>query len=158
MTMKRTAKPASVSGFTMLEILMAIAISLIVLAIGAGLALHAIPAERKLNRLAAKLEVAARRATMESLLHHRDVFLTVHPRSVSGLEGIVDFREASLSIATPGKFSSFKSPSSDGYRWKFGANGICEPLRVRLSLAEGEVILDFDPFTGETRDRTMTIF
>lgn len=149
--------PAS-DGFTMLEILMAISISLIILAIGSGLALQAVPVEKKLMRSASKLELAARKAAMESMLYHRDAFLTIRPGSITGIDGIVDFREADLSIATTGSFSSFKAPSAEGYRWKFGANGLCEPLRIRLSLPEGEVILDFDPLTGETRDRTTTIF
>jgi hypothetical protein len=142
----------------MLEVMMAMAISLIILAIGAGLALHGIPAERKLTQSASKLEVAARKAAMESTIYHRDAFLTVRTRSVTGVDGTVYFKGGELAISRPGKFSSFKAPPSDGYHWKFGANGLCEPLRIKLSFAEGEIELDFDPLTGETRDRSLTIF
>ena len=95
---------------------------------------------------------------MESTLFHRDAFLTIRNRSVTGLDGTIDFTEGKLSISQPGKLASFKDPQSDGYRWKFGANGLCEPLRIKLSIAEGEIVLDFDPLTGETRYRTLDIF
>ena len=57
--------PSSQQGFTMLELLMAMAISLIILAMGAGLVLQGLPVEKRLASEVAKLELAARKAAMQ---------------------------------------------------------------------------------------------
>jgi prepilin-type N-terminal cleavage/methylation domain-containing protein len=155
--MKSRNQEASRNGFTMLEILMAMSISLIILSIGAGLALQAMPVERKLTRAASKLEVAARKATLESMLFNRDSYLTIRPRSITGTDGVIEFDEGDISIAGRGHNASFAAAPSGGYQWKFGANGLCEPILVRITFPEGNITLDFDPLTGETRDRLMTM-
>ena len=150
--------PASQQGFTMLELLMAMAISLIILAMGAGLVLQGLPVEKRLASKVAKLELAARKAAMQSSFLQRDVFLTIRAESFAGPDGSVAFGEGEISICHRGKAASFKAPPKDGYLWKFGANGLCEPLCIKFSLPEGEIELDFDPLTGETRNRALTLF
>jgi|LakMenEpi03Aug12_release.lakeMendotaPanAssembly.Ray.scaffolds.fasta_scaffold760027_2 prepilin-type N-terminal cleavage/methylation domain-containing protein len=145
-------------GFTMLELLMAISISLLVLAMGTGLVLQGLPVEKRLASEMAKLELAARKAAMQSSFQQRDVFLTVRNHSFVGPDGEVVFDEGEVSISRPGKSAPFKAPPTNGYLWKFGANGLCEPLRIKFTLPEGEMELDFDPLTGETRTRQLMLF
>ncbi|MDF1852297.1 MAG: prepilin-type N-terminal cleavage/methylation domain-containing protein [Verrucomicrobiales bacterium] len=145
-------------GFTMLEILLAISILVIVLGLGSGLALQSIPLERSLNRTASKIEVEARKAAMEAAMFSRDAFLVIHSDSLVGLDSRIEFDRAKISFSHPGDFNSFKEPSSRGYRWKFSANGLCEPLLIRVSQEGGRIDLGFDPLTGEIRDQVLTLF
>ena len=94
---------------------------------------------------------------MESALFSRDAFLVIHSDFLVGSNSKIEFDQTNLSISHPGRFESFKKPPPGGYRWKFGANGLCEPLLIRVSRHEGQIELTFDPLTGEIRDRELTL-
>lgn len=142
----------------MLEILMAIALSLIVLAIGSAMAFQSLPVEKRLTRAASKLETVARKAFLSASLHQKDAYVIVHSGGVVDDSETIEFPDSTISVSRPGRFARFETPSAGGYRWKFGKNGLCEPLLIKITTLEGEVELTFDPLTGESRDQRLTVF
>ncbi len=47
---------------------------------------------------------------------------------------------------------------AEGQSWLFGAQGICEPIRVRLTGTDSKLELAFNPLTGTPSDEQMEIW
>ena len=45
---------------------------------------------------------------------------------------------------------------AEGQTWMFGANGLCDPIRVRFESGEATLEMAFNPLTGSPTDQLMT--
>lgn len=46
---------------------------------------------------------------------------------------------------------------ADGQAWMFGANGLCDPIRVRLESPEAVLEMGFNPLTGSPTEKQLTL-
>lgn len=170
------------SGFTLLEIVVVLAIAAIVLAGGVGLMVYSSD-ERALNEASSDIELLAKRARTMAILQQtpialefRDGVVRLLPFALAGREeklmasgrrvggDLAD--EASGVIDTyglPGDMGMFvRRWNSDLWLttrrdsihvWRFDPNGISEPLGVRLTLGESWSEDTYHPLTASIRDR-----
>ena len=148
------------SGFTILELLVALAIALVILGAGAGIAFAPLSVEKKLLKLATDIEATARRTSLKASSYRIDHFLYIHDDRVSGSEGLdLPVGEGTIRIQKPSHGQQgWSRPPRNGYPWRFHGNGITEPLNLKITITGGEVILSFDPLTGEARHRNLTVY
>ena len=150
-------RPEKARGFTILELLIAISIAMIILGAGAGLTFRTISIEKRMSRIAGKIETAAREASISAHLNRNDVFLYLYKDKVAGQKGGFDVGNTALEMKRPGLSTKWISPPEPGYAWKFDQSGLCEPLSIKLTFDGGTITLEFDPLTGEVREKTMVI-
>lgn len=150
--------PKRQHGFSILEVLVAMSVAMILLGIGVSFSFRTFSTEKKIERIAGQLESAVRQASMSATIDRRDAYLTLFEKSVKGSGKELSLGEAKLSIMNAGRFGKWAPPPRDGYFWKFDANGLLEPLHLKLAFSDAEVTMDFDPLTGVVRDRTMIIY
>lgn len=134
------------------------ALAVVVLGAGIGLSVQTLSTEKKFERIAGSIETEVRKAAMSAAMQRKDVYLTVFKKEVRGVQETLKLGDARLSLVQAGRFSSWTTPPANGYRWKFAANGLIEPLSLKLAFPEGEISMDFDPLTGISRNKTMMIY
>ncbi len=138
---------AGAAGFTLLEILMALALAAVLAAAAAPLLSDAL----------------SRSQTDDAVSAVEDAALALHAGAVEAGAR----RPAAISPAglVPGRplpsgwklevrrlaESRFRKPR-EGEQWEFNDAGICEPLELRLSGGGESVELRFDPLTAQTID------
>ncbi|MEM7014569.1 MAG: prepilin-type N-terminal cleavage/methylation domain-containing protein [Verrucomicrobiota bacterium] len=135
------------AAFSLIEVLIAMSIALLLL--GAGvLLISSVNAERRLDRIAGKIEVLARETHLDAVVSRQTRVLEIDRRTFG--KGIQVF------VRLPGiqdRWIRLNRP----HLWTFSPNGLCEPLSLRLEHDDGRVELEFDPLTGETRRKSVIV-
>jgi prepilin-type N-terminal cleavage/methylation domain-containing protein len=164
------------SGFTLLEIVIVLAISAIVLAGAAGLMIFSSD-ERGLRDISGQIELLAKRARTTAIvrqtsyaLEFREGIVRMLPLAVAGqreakgadLESLsknVDEdlqvrlkANMSLSIRRWNSSSWIKIEKNTGQIWRFDPDGLCEPITIRLTYNKSYEEDTYHPLTATIRD------
>ncbi len=126
------------TGFTLLEMIVVLAIAALIIGIGAG-AVQRLTEEHQLQRTAHDAE----RVFMQSMTR---TLLTAQPQEVD-LEGLTG--GARLTVRRAGS-ADFEPVS--GQRLHLRPGGLCEPLTLRWQNGAAWVSATLDPLTGSFRD------
>lgn len=138
------------AGFTLLEIIVAMALTLMVIGI-AALSISGVRAEDKLRRAAAVIETTARQNLMQALNSQQIVRMDL----TAGAFGAGDEFGGMLMVRRYGE-SAFRKPRR-GEAWEFSPTGICEPIEVRISGPAGQIEIGFDPLTACARRKSIQV-
>ena len=138
-------RPQFARGFTLLEVLLALAAAMLVVGI-AVLAVGSIGGERELKSHAGVLETTARGALQRSISSGRPIALALNSNGFSLGEKSHQLDQANLELRRVGE-EGWRSPSA-GETWTFHPSGICEPIAVRISSDVGYIEVFFDPLTA----------
>lgn len=138
------------AGFTLLEIIVAMALTLMVIGI-AAVSISGVRAEDQLRRAAAVIETTARQNLMQALNSQQ----TVRMDLTSGAFGAGDEFGGMLLVRRYGE-SAFRKPRR-GEAWEFSPTGICEPIEVRISGPAGQIEIGFDPLTACARRKSIQV-
>lgn len=146
-------------GFTLLEVCIAMTIGMLIIGV-ATLGISGIQDEQRLRKMASGIETAVRESLQRAVTEHRNVFIEfdhgqlVAPALQGGgarslaLEGI-------LLIRRYGE-KTFRAPKR-GEVWQFAADGLCEPIELRITQTNGVVEMSFDPLTGCARKKSIIV-
>lgn len=126
------------TGFTLMEMIVVLAIAALIIGIGAG-AVQRLTEEHQLQRIAHDAE----RVFMQSMTR---TLLTAQPQDVN-LEDLTG--GAKLSVRRAGS-TDFGSVS--GQQLHLRSGGLCEPLTLRWQSGAAWVSATLDPLTGAFRD------
>ncbi|MBB5033247.1 pilus assembly FimT family protein [Prosthecobacter vanneervenii] len=138
------------AGFTLLEIIVAMALTLLIIGI-AAVSISGVRAEDQLRRAAAVIETTARQNLMQALNSQQ----TVRMDLTSGAFGAGDEFGGMLLVRRYGE-SAFRKPRR-GEAWEFSPTGICEPIEVRISGPAGQIEIGFDPLTACARRKSIQV-
>jgi type II secretory pathway pseudopilin PulG len=142
------------AAFTMLELLLAIALAVIILALAIPTLANVLGGQQ-LEGTFTKFEDFVRQAQTKAMKEKRTILiiwnkegLTLEPEIPSADDAGVDppkfaFGEAKLLLDRP--FALEKKPSAE---WPFWRSGTCEPVRITYEGNAGRWVADFDPLTG----------
>lgn len=133
-------------GFTLLEVLLALAVAGLMAAAALPFLLEALPRESSPEE---PLRAAARQARLEALRQGEARRLWLAPGGFYTREGepVAELPPGwTLEVRRPGD-AKFRKPRS-GESWLINGEGICEPLVLRLSGEGREVVASFDPLTA----------
>ena len=147
-------------GFTILEVCVALAIAMLMLG-AATIGISGVQREHGLRRTASTIETAARESLLRAVAEHHAVFIEL---------GEQELRAASTKLGTPADSRAlngllevrrygekvFRKPRH-AETWEFSADGVCEPLELRITSATGTVELNFDPLTGCARRKSIMV-
>ncbi|MEO5912637.1 MAG: prepilin-type N-terminal cleavage/methylation domain-containing protein [Luteolibacter sp.] len=176
----RTNKP--LRGFTLIELVMVMAIAGVVMAGAVGLMVFSSD-ERALRNASGEIELMAKRARTISILHQtpyalefRDGRVNLLPFAQAGRDekklsrsrGVVDEPEPSGAASENRWFKlqdgmelSIRHWNSDKWLataknnvqvWRFDPDGLCEPISVRLTLNKSWAMDTFHPLTASISD------
>lgn len=147
------------SGFTLLEVCIAMTIGLLIIGV-ATLGISGIQEEQSLRRLASGIETTVRESLQEAVASHRHVFLELDGGRLStaahqgqNQDGLSI--DGALTIRRYGE-KKFRAPRR-GEVWKFTADGLCEPIELRVTQSRGTVEMSFDPLTGCARKKSIIV-
>ncbi|WP_395752037.1 prepilin-type N-terminal cleavage/methylation domain-containing protein [Prosthecobacter sp.] len=146
----RPARHSSSAGFTLLEIIVAMSLTLLIIAIAIP-SISGVLAEDKLRRAAAMIETTAR----QNLLQALNTQQTVRMQLSAGSFGAGDEFGGMLLVRRYGE-SVFRKPRR-GESWDFSPSGICEPIEVRISGPAGQIEIGFDPLTACARRKSIQV-
>ncbi|MEO0416008.1 MAG: type II secretion system protein [Verrucomicrobiota bacterium] len=151
-----TVSGAKSNAFTLLELVIAMALAMIILGLGAGLAFSTFSQEKQIQRAAGKVEASARKTGMLAQSNRSDQILVLYQDKLVG-----DYLEESIGVGqlyfARANDSQWQSPSSEGYAWKFSHSGLSEPLRIQIRFESGQVEMAFDPLTHSPKERSIII-
>lgn len=134
------------SGFTLLEVLLALAIAGLIAAITVPFMLSAVdPADRA----AEDLRTFCRQTRRDAILSGEPKFILVTP-------GGLNLKGSNLAAGLPPGWvleirrsteKKFRKPSK-GETWEFNGEGLCEPITLRMVGSEQSYEMAFDPLTA----------
>jgi prepilin-type N-terminal cleavage/methylation domain-containing protein len=139
------------AGFTMLEII--VVMSIMVLIIGIGFASFSfMDDEDPFQKPAQKLTEMSKFAIQAAVLQHRSLTIAFDKKGF-GLLGITMPDGSYYSVPTGMKVFILRMGARDwekaeGHAWRFGEQGICEPIKIRFETQTGNRDLAFHPLTG----------
>ena len=152
-------------GFTILEMIVVLAIMSLMVTFFA-MSFFESSADDDLRMAAADLRTAAQKASRLSEAHGGDFYLVLD-RGGFGLgenSGVGDFGETTFEHALPKnirlklrRFGDEGWTDPSNFAWGFPANGISEPLDVRLEKGRAYVEMSFNALTGRV-DRELSHF
>jgi type II secretory pathway pseudopilin PulG len=134
------------SGFTILEVCIAMTIGLLLIGV-ATLGITGVQNEARLKSAAADMESTVRSALLDAISKHQSIQLALDGFA-SGGDGTVEVKRYGES-----KFRAAKA----GEFWEFSPTGVCEPIEIRVTSEGGVIELGFDPLTGCARKRNITV-
>ncbi len=146
-------------GFTLLEVCVAMTIGMLIIGV-ATLGISSIQDEQSLRRLASGIETAVRESLQQAVTSHRNVFIEfadgqlVSPAQQGGKPDAFAFK-GKLLIRRYGE-KTFRAPRR-GEVWQFAADGLCEPVEIRITQSNGVVEMSFDPLTGCARKKSIIV-
>jgi type II secretory pathway pseudopilin PulG len=149
-TTQRTLRGLRRSAFTLIELIMAMTITILVIGV-AVLSISGVRAEDKLRRAAAVIETTAR----QNLLQALDRQQTVRMELSAGAFGAGEEFSGMLQVRRVGE-GEFRKPKR-GEFWEFSPTGICEPIEVRLSGSAGQIEIGFDPLTACAKRKSIQV-
>lgn len=149
--MKPTPFRAKRAGFTMLEIV--VVLSIMTLVIGIGFASFAIlDDEDPFEQPAQKLTQMSRFAIHASVLQQRAMTIAFDKKGFGILGSTVP---EGAYYAVPGnmkvrihRMGGRDWEKAEGHFWRFGEQGICEPVKIRFESPDGVREMKFHPLTG----------
>lgn len=153
--MKPVPLPARRAGFSMLEIL--VVMSIMVLIIGMGFASFTfLDSEDPFDKPAQRLTEMSKYSMHASVLQHRSMVITFEKEGFGVLGGNVP-GGAYYSVPEGMKvlisrLGAKRWEKAEGHFWRFGEQGICEPIKIRFESASGFRDLTFHPLTGAPVD------
>lgn len=149
--MKSTPYRIKRAGFTMLEIV--VVLSIMVLVIGIGFSSFAVlDDEDPFEQPAQKLTQMSRFAIHASVLQQRAMTIAFDKKGFSLLGSTVP--EGAYYTVPQGmkvlihRMGGRDWEKAEGHFWRFGEQGICEPIQVRFESTAGFRDLKFHPLTG----------
>ncbi len=146
-------------GFTLLEVCIAMTIGMLIIGV-ATLGISGIQDEQRLRKMASGIETAVRESLQRAVIEHRNVFIEfgsgqlVAPALQGGAAGSLAL-EGTLLIRRYGE-KTFRAPKR-GEVWQFAADGLCEPIELRITQTNGVVEMSFDPLTGCARKKSIIV-
>jgi len=147
------------SGFTLLEVCVAITIGMLIIG-AATLGISSVGEEHRLRKTASVIEATARATLQRAVTDHRNVFIEFSQDRImaTASEGVnageYDLG-GKLQIRRYGE-KEFRTPRS-GELWQFSADGLCEPLEIRITQKKGSIEMSFDPLTGCARKKSIIV-
>lgn len=171
---KRTSDRRRDGGFTILELVIVLAIAMLIIGSGMGL-MYVNRDEARLNEASRSIEVLAKRArtiaTLEQkpyALEFRDREVTLMPYAQALLdpgdrESLLEStgeaprggqtnwtgdEEMSLQVMRWGGSDWIPVTKLDRQIWRFDPGGICEPIGVRINMEESWIAVQFHPLTA----------
>ena len=159
-SIEQRCRPGHQGGFTLIEVCVAMAIALLLIG-AATLGITSVNQQHEMRRIAANIETTARKSLQCAITRHQNVFVHL---STKGLMApvlqeddeptIVEF-SGTLEVCRYGE-KSFRAPRK-GEAWGFTADGLCEPLKLRVSNPRGVLEMAFDPLTACARRQSIII-
>lgn len=156
MIMKHVLPQSVRAGFSMLEII--VVMSIMVLIIGIGFASFSFfdqqdPFEKPVQRLTEMSKFSLH----SSVLQHRSMVIAFDKKGFGILGGssvpggsyyeVPDSMKVLIS-----RLGAKRWEKAEGHLWRFGEQGICEPIKIRFESASGFRDLTFHPLTGAPVD------
>ena len=126
----------------------------------ATLGISGIQDEHRLRRMASGIESTVRESLQQAVTEHRNVFIELNegqivaPARHGKKDGIYEL-DGTLLIRRYGE-KKFRAPRR-GEVWQFAADGLCEPIELRITQSNGVVEMSFDPLTGCARKKSIIV-
>ena len=181
----RIANKPQGRGFTLIEIIMVLAIAALVIGGAMGLMVYSSD-ERNLRKTSGKIEYMAKQARTMSILHQTPYALEFSEKGIQlmplaqtgmGGKGAVSSRkqepipdpaassEDRHTDITNGMTLSMRrwnssewlTTSKNAQCWRFDPDGICEPISIRLSLGNSWAEDTYHPLTATIRDSQLEV-
>ena len=181
----RIANKPQGRGFTLIEIIMVLAIAALVIGGAMGLMAYSSD-ERSLRKTSGKIEYMAKQARTMSILHQTPYALEFSEKGIQlmplaqtgmGGKGAVSSRkqepipdpaassEDRHTDITNGMTLSMRrwnssewlTTSKNAQCWRFDPDGICEPISIRLSLGNSWAEDTYHPLTATIRDSQLEV-
>ena len=181
----RTANKPQGQGFTLIEIIMVLAIAALVIGGAMGLMVYSSD-ERHLRKTSGEIEFMAKQARTMSILHQTPYALEFSEKGVQlmplaqtgmgGKKGMLSRKQESIpdpagssedrhTDLTNGMILTMRHwnssewlPTSKNVQcWRFDPDGICEPISIRLSLGNSWVEDTYHPLTATIRDSQLEV-
>ena len=145
------------AAFTLIEIVLAIAIALIVFAVAIP-AISGIVGDDPLEKSYRDFDLFVRQAQSRALAEHRDFVLiwerdgiTLEPRIPSAEDGEAEVsmyssNGARITLERPAALDA--KPSGE---WPIWRSGVCEPVRITYESDLGFWVADYDPLTARSQ-------
>jgi type II secretory pathway pseudopilin PulG len=145
------------AAFTLIEIVLAIAIALIVFAVAIP-AIGGLVGDDPLEKSFRDFDLFVRQAQSRALAEHRDFLLiwqkdgiTLEPRVPSAEDGEAEIAMfssdgARITLERPAALEA--KPSGE---WPIWRSGVCEPVRITYESDLGFWIADYEPLTARSR-------
>lgn len=157
---EQRCRPSHQGGFTLIEVCVAMAIALLLIG-AATLGISSVNQQHEMRRIAASIETTTRKSLQCAITRHRDVFVHLSSKGLVApamqrdeKPAVVEF-SGTLEVCRYGE-KSFRSPRK-GEAWGFTADGLCEPLKLRVSNPRGVLEMAFDPLTACARRQSIII-
>jgi prepilin-type N-terminal cleavage/methylation domain-containing protein len=147
---QRGSRHSRAAGFTLLEIIVAMSITLLIIGI-ATVSISGVRAEDKLRRAAAMIETTARQNMQQALNSQQ----TVRMELTAGAFGTSDEFSGMLQVRRVGE-KVYRKPAR-GEAWEFSPSGICEPIEVRIIGPAGLIEIGFDPLTACAKRKSIQV-
>jgi type II secretion system protein H len=149
------------AGFTIMEIIVVMAIVIMMLGI-ASFALRQASPDPSVREPADELIQLAKTAVRASALQGRG-FAVAFDKQGFALTG-ADSGQRSRAAVPKGmkvhikRWGGRQWEEAEGYRWWFGAQGLCEPLEVRLAAKDSMIVMKFNPLTGTPSEEVLETY
>lgn len=143
---RRPTLAASRSGFSLIEVCIAMTIGILILGV-AALSISGVREEQKLRESAAVIESTARDSLLKAIAEHRPVQLSFGA-GIGGADGSIEVRRYGE--------HKYRKPGADE-TWEFSPTGICEPVEIRVTSSTGVIEMGFDPLTGCARKKNISV-
>ena len=145
--MKTIPRPTKLSGFTLLEVCVALTIAMLILGVSV-MGITGVQEEQRLRESAASIEATARDALLDAIAHHRPVQLGLDG-ALGGMEG------GNVEVKRHGE-NKYRAPKA-GEVWEFSPSGVCEPIEIRVTSTSGVIEMGFDPLTACARKKNIIV-
>lgn len=150
--MLRLSPRAPVSGFTLLEIIVVMTIMMLIVGIGYA-SFSFFDDEDPFEKSAQQLTQMSKHALNTAVLQHRGMIISFGENQF-GIVGDSSAGMGSYTVPAEMKIQLKRWQGKDwedaeGQIWRFGEQGICEPLKVRFEIKNvGSREVTFHPLTG----------
>ena len=133
--------------FTLIEVCIAMTIAVLLLGV-AVMEISGVRGQQQLKQIASQLEVTAREHLQRAVAAHRIIALELN-------DALVPVGGGHLEVRRYGE-KKFRRPRT-GELWEFAADGVCEPLELRVQADAGTVELGFDALSGCARRKSIIV-
>lgn len=144
-------QPSTRAAFTLLEVILVMSVMMLVIGIGVGSFAY-FEQEDPLEEPAQRLGQMSKHAMNTAVLQHRGMMIAFDKESFGVLgasaEGLGSYNHGKEIKVFLKRWGSRSWEKAEGKVWRFGEQGICEPLMVRFENREGFRELKFHPLTG----------
>lgn len=132
--------------FTLLEVCIAMTIGMLILGVSV-MSVTGLQGEQQLKEVASNIESTARNSLLKAIAEHRTIQLAL----TSGIGGA----DGNVEVKRHGE-PKFRKATHDEM-WEFDPTGVCEPIELRITSANGTIELGFDPLTACARKKNISV-